>query len=138
MQRERWLARLSLLGGVLVVLIGIIHAAFTPTVYRGAVATMPERAAGLAYFFAVMGLYLIFCGWLMIYASRALRRRERWAWAVTFGNGVANAVAGVGALAVGFRNPFVWLFFVISLALSAGALGSSRGFRAERATGAAA
>lgn len=129
MSGKSLLSVVSLVEEILVVLIGIAHTAATPMVYRGAVGMVHDKAAGLAYFFAVMGLYIVLCGWLMVYASRALRRGERWAWIVSVGNGAFNRLAGVGAVAVGFRSPLVWTWLLVAVALFTLALPSASSFR---------
>ncbi len=125
------LSRLSLVGGIIVVLVGLVHVAFTPAMYRSASHAVPERAIAFSYFFAVMGLYVVLCGWLMIYCSRPLARGERWALAISVANGACNVVAGVGALAAGFSNPFLWAWFLVSVALTLLAALSARAYPAR-------
>jgi hypothetical protein len=127
MDKRKLLSRLSLVGGSLVMIIGILHGIATPMIYRGAAKVLPDKALGLAYFFGVMGLYVIFAGWLMIYSSRGLARGERWAWTLALANGVCNTVAGVGAAAVGFRHSLVWIWLAAALlnAVLAAALSGS-------------
>jgi hypothetical protein len=119
------LSRLSLVGGILVVLIAVVHTSVTPMVYRN-LGPLGDKALGMAYMFGVMGIYVGFCGWLMIYSSRGLARGERWARTLALVNGALNGVLGVGAVAVGFRNPFVWAWLVIAAALAALAAVSRR------------
>ena len=78
-------------------------------------------AVGSAYFFGVMGIYVAFCGGLRIQAAKRLARGERWAWATTLANCACNFAIGVGAVAVGFRNPLiaVWLLACLLPAASA-------------------
>jgi hypothetical protein len=118
MRAKKWLSRLSFIGGLLVVLVGVVHSAVTPMVYRGLSAAIPGKALGAAFFFAVMGLYVMFAGWLMVYSARGLAQGERWAWMLALSNGACNAIAGVGAVAVGFRNPFVWVWFLVALSIA--------------------
>jgi hypothetical protein len=110
----------------------------TPSVYRGLSATLPQRAVGLTYFFAAFGLYVALSGWLMIYASRGLGRGERWARVVSLTNGMVNAVAGVGALAAGFRDPVVWAWLMaaaaIVVAAAIGAVGRPAASRSPAAS----
>ena len=116
--KQKVLSLLSLIGGILVIIVGVAHTAFTPVVYRGAVPDLHDKALGMAYFFAVMGLYVILSGWLMVYASRGLRRLDRWAWTVSLFNGLCNVVCGVGALIVGFRHGFVLTWFFSALVVA--------------------
>ncbi len=127
MSKRLLLSRLSLAGGILVALIGVLHTAATPMVYRGLSKLLGDKALGVAYFFAVMGVYVVFSGWLMIHSARGLSRGERWAWTTTLTNGALNGLLGIGAVAVGFRNPLVWAWLVIalSLAILAGTLRSN-------------
>ncbi len=115
--KQKLLSLFSLIGGILVVLIGIAHTAFTPAIYRGAVSVLHDKALGMAYFFGVMGLYVMFSGWLMIYSSRGLRRLDRWAWSVSLFNGLCNVVCGVGAMIVGFRHSLVLIWFFSALSV---------------------
>jgi hypothetical protein len=138
MQRTRLLSVVSLLGGLVLVLTGLLHSTVTPSVYRGLSATLPQRAVGLTYFFAAFGLYVALSGWLMIYASRGLGRGERWARVVSLTNGMVNAVAGVGALAAGFRDPVVWAWLMaaaaIVVAAAIGAVGRPAASRSPAAS----
>ncbi len=115
--KQKVLSLLSLIGGILVIIVGVAHTAFTPVVYRGALSVLHEKTLGMAYFFAVMGIYVIFSGWLMVYSSRGLRRLDRWAWTVSLFNALCNVVCGVGALIVGFRHGFVLTWFFSALAV---------------------
>ncbi len=115
--KQKVLSLFSLIGGILVVLIGIAHTAATPVIYRGAISVLHDKALGMAYFFGVMGLYVILSGWLMVYSSRGLRRLDRWAWSVSLFNGLCNVVCGVGAMIVGFRHSLVWIWFVSALSV---------------------
>ncbi len=116
--KQKVLSLVSLIGGILVIIVGVAHTAFTPFVYRGAVPDLHDKALGMAYFFGVMGLYVILSGWLMVYASRGLRRLDRWAWTVSLLNGLCNVACGVGALIVGFRHGFVLTWFFSALAVA--------------------
>ena len=124
-------SRLSLVGGILVVIVGIVHTIATPMVHQGLSGAIGDKALGLAYFFAAMGVYVVLAGWLMIFCSRGLARGERWAWLISVVNGGANAVGGVGAVAVGFTNPFVWTWLLASAVIAVGVLLSSPAFRAS-------
>jgi hypothetical protein len=129
MHKRVWLSRLSLVGGVLVLLIGVLHAAATPMIYRGVHAVIPDKALGVSYFFGVMGLYVAFAGSLMLACSRALARGESWAWALSLGNGVCNVLAGVGAMAVGFRHSLVLVWLLVAMSISVLALATRRDYR---------
>jgi hypothetical protein len=80
---------------------------------------LPEKASGLAYFFGIMGVYVVFSGWLLAYASRGLGRREAWARTLVWTTSALNTLAGTGAILVGFRNPLVltWTFISASTCL---------------------
>ncbi len=118
MNKKKLLRVWSLVGGILFALIGVLHTAVTPMVYRGFSAVMPDRALKVAFVFGVMGAYIVFSGWLMVYASWGLSKAERWAWTVTLGNGACNSLAGLGAVVVGFRNPLVLIWFALALSMS--------------------
>ncbi len=117
--KQKVLSLFSLVGGILVIIIGIAHTAFTPTVYRSSISILQDKALAVAYFFAVMGIYVILSGWLMVYSSRGLRRLDRWAWTISLSNGLCNVVCGLGALIVGIRHSLVltWFFSALSVAV---------------------
>jgi hypothetical protein len=129
MDKRKLLSRLSLVGGALVVLIGILHTIATPMVYRGFATVIPGGALRAAYMFGVMGLYVIFAGWLMLYSARGLARGERWAWVLALTNGACNALAGVGAMAVGFRHALVILWFACAVLVASLAAALRRSYR---------
>ncbi len=125
MSRQKVLSGLSLVAGILVVLVFAAHTAGIPSVHRKFASIIPGQrdvdsfgVQAATYLFAVLGLYMLFSGLLMIYAAGGLGRSERWAWTVTLGTGAFNLIASSGVLAVGVRNPFVLTWAAASLALS--------------------
>lgn len=133
MNRQKLLSRWSLVGGILVALIGVLHTSATPMAYKSMLPIVGDKTLGVAYFFAVMGLFVIFSGWLMIYCSRGLGRAENWAWMMTMANGLCNILAGAGAVFAGFRHGLViiWIAAVTSTAVLAAVLHGS--YRAGKA-----
>ncbi len=118
MNRYRLLSWWSVIGGVLVAIIGVLHTTATPMVYKVALTKIPDKAAGITYFFGVMGLYVIFSGWLMVYSARGLGRSERWAWMIALTNAACNVLAGAGAVIAGFRHSLVLIWIFVSLSIS--------------------
>jgi hypothetical protein len=124
MNKQKVQSRLSLIGGILIVLVGVAHTLGIPSVYRNfqAIFVDPHDGGSLTvlaatYLFAVLGLYILFSGWLLIYTSGGLARSERWAWTVASTTAICNLVAGTGVLVVGVRSPFVVTWVVTSLVL---------------------
>ncbi len=142
MTRPRLLSGLSLAGGILVVLVSAAHTAGIPSVHRKFASIIPGQrdvdsfgVQAATYLFAVLGLYMLFSGLLMIYAAPGLGRSERWAWTVAFATALFNLVASSGVVAVGVRNPFVLTWVAASLALSLVACFSYGAYRKPAASG---
>jgi hypothetical protein len=101
----RWI----LITGILTIIIGLIHEAATPILFRG-----PSRAVDI-YMFLATGASVVFMGAAIIYGSRRLRVLERSAWTPTFAAGLYLLSLGIGAIAIMPINPFAYLTFIVAI-----------------------
>ena len=116
MNGKTWRFYWSLIAGILITLIGIAHETAAPMIYkRFGEMLPPDKVMQLAYFFLVMGLFVIFSGLLTVYASFGLRRTEQWARTIIVWTGVFNVAAGIGGLRVGFKNPLIYFWILVAL-----------------------
>jgi len=102
---SRWL----FITGILTILIGSIHEAATPFIFKGH--SVPPDSL---YMFLSTGAAVFFMGALIIYCSRMLKQSERSAWAPAVAAGVYLLLAGIGAILVMPANPFSYLMFIVA------------------------
>ena len=108
---SRFASRWILGAGLLVTVIGAIHSAFAPSVYRSLLTgSMEEQAAGFVYFFALGGAAFMYAGLSMTYASRGLRRSEGWARVIALGAGAFTLLGSLSAIVLGgYPNPLLYV-----------------------------
>jgi hypothetical protein len=102
----RWI----LITGILTIIIGLIHEAAAPIIFKG----QSNRAIDI-YMFLATGASVVFMGALIVHGSRRLKLSEHSAWAPTFAAGVYLLLLGIGAIAIMPLNPFSYLTMIVSL-----------------------
>lgn len=95
MKKTNLLSRVSLISGIIILLIGIVHNAFAPVIYEQASRDVGDKAIAFVSFFVLVGAAVIFFGIFLIYSSRGLKRGEFWAWNISLLSSLFIALMGI-------------------------------------------
>jgi pheromone shutdown protein TraB len=116
-KNHQLVARWLLVTAVLITLLGAIHTAATPIIFRtGFESLSQDNLITSIYMFAATGIFLMFVGAIAIYSARGVKRLENWALTLSTWIGVFVALFAISAVAVMVTNPFAYIMLVIALA----------------------
>lgn len=121
MTKEKWVMRWMITSGVLAILIGILHDAFTMEMAAkigGKVPESPELLWRFGYFFAAMGTAVIFSGALMLRTVRPVRRGDRWAWRIALLTSLFLVLLMTGAIYCQMNNLLIQILLWSNLSLA--------------------
>lgn len=113
-----WLYRWLMGIGALILILGMIHIAYTPILYKEIV-SLPMGLDNLYTFlfmFVATGVSLVLSGVLAVYSIGGLKENERWAWVVSLAIGVYVLLLGAGAVVtMQGDNPFAYIMLVLAV-----------------------
>lgn len=110
---SRWV----LVTGVLITVLGLIHVAFTPSIFQTLSSQLDVYSTWVqVYMFAATGAAVIFAGLLIVYASRGLKTSEGWARSLALWSGLFSLLLGGGAVAAIPGSPFALMLLLVSSA----------------------
>jgi hypothetical protein len=107
--------------GQLIVVLGLVNCVAAPMLFRTPLSLlMPEDGRVMLYMIIATGVATSFAGLLIVFASQAMRRYERWAWRLAWRIVLFLLLLGGGAVYVMLNNPFahVLLAFVLALIIA--------------------
>ena len=111
MKQHKFLAIWLRISGIIIAIIGILHSSFTPMMYNQMikVEALQDKAAGMAYFFALAGVAFLFAGIITTYASSGIQSREKGARFLTIISSLFAAFGGITAMTYArFGNPLIY------------------------------
>ena len=116
MEKKKRASQWVFVAGILIVILGLIHIAATPVVFRMDFGELPTEV-GLAfiYVFVATGVAVVFAGLLAVYGSIGIKRSERMARPLAIGVGVFMLFVGVGAVVTMSDNSFAYLGLAFAL-----------------------
>ncbi|MCP4539666.1 MAG: hypothetical protein GY832_21220 [Chloroflexi bacterium] len=116
MEKKNRASQWVFVAGILIVILGLIHIAATPIVFRMDFGKLPTEA-GLAfiYVFVATGVAVVFAGLLAVYGAIGIKRSERMARPLTVGVGIFMSLVGVGAVVTMSDNPFAYMGLALAL-----------------------
>ncbi len=114
-RKQQLVSRWLLVTAILITLLGAIHVAATPLVFRtGFESLSQDNLLTSIYMFVATGVCLIFVGLIAIFCARGIG--ESWALTLSTWIGVFVLLFAISAIAVMFTNPFAYITLLIALA----------------------
>jgi hypothetical protein len=104
--------------GLLFIVLGIIHCIAAPLMMRNNLGMMlPDESHATLYMILATGAATIFCGWILLFASKGMRLIQPWAWRLATRVTIFLCLMGLGAVVAMLSNPFAHLMLGMDIAL---------------------
>jgi hypothetical protein len=118
MKKSTLVSRLTLIIGILIALLGLVHSGSTSlAIERYAFdAIGDDKMPALMFFFISTGAALIFSGILNIYASVHIMKDMPWSVNLLLGNSIFLLILGIMAVVLISSNPFAYILLALPLA----------------------